>query len=101
MASYDDFDESCEEEFLEDCIALPSNFQPGVIQLDITTSKEGNQVQDEKAIQVKKEIITNVNEEEIKEEISKPLVISDSKLNECERKKYFDDIEQNWHSYGS
>jgi hypothetical protein len=93
MASYNDFDESCEEEFLEDCIALPSNFQPGVIQLDITTPKEG--------IQVKKEIITNVNKEEMEEEISKPLVISDSKLNECERKKYFDEIEQNWHSYGS
>jgi len=97
MASYDDFDESCEEEFLSDCVALPSNFQPGVIQIDTSTSKEN--------IEVKKEIQQNAHEEEIAElnleEICKEApVFTDSQLNECERKKAFDEIEQNWHSYG-
>ena len=100
MASYDDFDESCEEEFLSDCVALPSNFQPGVIQIDTSTSKESSD-----SIEVKKEIHQKVYEEDIAElhleEVCKAApVFSDCQLNERERKTAFDEIEQNWHSYG-
>ena len=99
MATYEDFDEEFDQELLLDFVALPSNFKPvsNIVHDSLETENKTSELKPTSSSTAEENVVT-LNPFDI---CQYPPETIDHQLDDCERLKAFNAIEENWHSYGN